>query len=174
MVAMDYWPQIIGGATGIIGAAVGAGFATFSSWRDRKHRKVATLLQKLEDLTAALRETVEWRERFEATTAFEDSTTTHPAIVFSQLESLALLYFPRLQSPVAEYTKGLRSYSSWALRHLLDSDLQPSGLPPQSLVARLRVFDQRALENQYSNLLNLHEELAGAIGREASSLLGRS
>lgn len=171
---MDYWPAIIAASAALAGTMIGTASSLLLSWLDRKHRRTATLLQKLEDVTAALRQTVEWREILEGTTAFEQTTSTHPATAFFPLESLVVLYFPRLQPAVSAYTEGLRLYHSWAIRHLVDGDLQPPELPPQTLIARLHVFDQTAVQDQSNKLRELHHSLANAIDREARRLLGSS
>jgi hypothetical protein len=174
---MDYWPAMIAASAAILGTLLGASLSMLSSWLDRKHRQNAMLLTKLEDLTAALLQTTEWRQRFEGTTAFQESAATHPATALLPLEMLTILYFSRLESPVAAYTKGLRSYHSWALRQFLDGDFQPSpeaGLPPQSLASRLRVLDRAGFQEQHKELQRLHTALGDAIAKEARILLGRS
>ncbi|MCD4728667.1 MAG: hypothetical protein K8R46_13460 [Pirellulales bacterium] len=173
---MNYWPAIIAASAAIVGTAIGASVSMLSSWLERKHRRTTTLLQKLEDLTLALRQTTEWREHFEGTTAFQDSANTHPAIAFFPLESLTILYFPGLQTAVSEYTAKLRSYHSWALRHFVDADHQPPELllSPQSLATRLGVLDQAGFQAQHNELQRLHKVLADAIGNEARTLLWRS
>ncbi|MDY0166412.1 MAG: hypothetical protein RBS80_07700 [Thermoguttaceae bacterium] len=132
------------------------------------------LLQKLETLTQYLLATTEWRERFEGTTAFHDTTSTHPATVFFPLEAMAILYFHDLKEPVASYTAQLRSYYRWSLQHLRDTDMQPPGLPPQPLIARLRVSDEHGLNHQMETLLRMHSSLAKAIGLQADRLLDRT
>jgi hypothetical protein len=174
---MDYWPAIIAASAAIVGTVIGASVSMFSSWLERKHRRATTLLQKLEEMTLALRQTMEWREHFEESTAFQDSANTHPAIAFFLLESLTILYFPGLQTAVSEYTAKLRSYHSWALRHFVDADHQPLPelqLSPQSLATRIGLLDQAGFQAQHNEIQHLHKVLADAIGNEASTLLGRS
>ena len=174
---MDYWPAIIAASAAILGTLLGASLSMLSSWLDRKHRQNSMLLTKLEDLTVALRQTTEWRKRLEGTTAFQDSAATHPASALLPLESLTILYFPRLEPPVAAYTGRLRSYHSWALRNFVDGDFQPhpeAGLPLQSLASRLNVLDQAGFQEQHKELQRLHTALGDAIANEARTLLGRS
>lgn len=174
---MDYLPSIITASAAIAGTAIGASVSILSSWLERRHRRTATLLQKLEDLTVSLRQTTEWRERFEGTTTLQDSASTQPAIALFPLEASTMLYFPGLQTAVSEYTAKLRSYHSWALRHFVDADHQPPTevlLSPLSMAARLCVIDQAGFQAQCNELALLHKAIADAIASEARGLLRRS
>ena len=161
----DHWNALIAGVFVIIGVLLAQGIQTLSAWRERKHRRAAVLLQKLEELTIADRAVLHWMETYNSCTTLADTLDTSPAEPIHRMSSLTLLYFPRLKPIVSAYHKELLEYYGWA-NHCIRNELQ------QSVAVQLLRSHESEYQDRYQKIADLRQRLAGAIELEVHIHLG--
>ncbi len=163
----DHWAEVIGAASVILGVLIASGMSMLSAWRERKHRRAAVMLQKLEEFTIADRAAVAWFAEFQGCEGLPQAVATPPTERCHRLESLALLYFPRLRPVVAAYSAELRSFYSFGLRCAGDG-------PYGAVGARMLMLEEPTYRDHDRKIQQLRKELSAAIELEARAHLQKS
>ena len=165
--APDHWNAIVAAVAVLLGVAI----AQLTQWasvrRERRHRRTAVLLEKLESLMNADREGAKWLASFQACTEFQQATATQPEEHLHKIAAFSLLYFPRLQSVVSEHHQEVRSFYSHALRTLVDGIDGNVG-------AHLEMMNDPEYKAKVQTMSATRKRLFSAIEREAQSLLSES
>ena len=163
----DHWPQIIAGCFAILGVVIGQVLSMISTSRERKQKRAAIMLEKLEELMTVDRAITNWVSDFQACTTFKEVVATSPTESCHHLRSLALLYFPNLQSVIDEYTSELQLFHSFGMRCSVDT-IQ------QNLGAQLLTFHETKYQERTQAMKMKHGKLGDAIQAEAQRHLPRN
>ncbi|MGD0654557.1 MAG: hypothetical protein ABSA16_09455 [Thermoguttaceae bacterium] len=154
------WSVVVGGILTIIGVIVGQSFSFISSRIKHKHRRASFLLQKLEDLTAAILDIFHWESTFRECSSIEQLASNNPASYSRRVVAIAQLYFPHLRDPAAKYSNAFIEYYKFGLDCARDDIVGNVG-------AQMVLKNPEAFQNHAEARKSILHQLDSAIEREA-------
>jgi hypothetical protein len=167
----QYLDSLIAGGIAIAGIVVGHVLTMLTTWHDRKHKRTALLLSKLDDWTVALDDARGWLIAQEQSKTLAD-IQAKPFLGCDRLQALTILYFPDLEPFVANYMKSLKEYYLWIIECMVS--LGPDGRLTIPLATWLRMSDQYSSQTQAhcDAIIECHKNLIEATQHLAQKLLG--
>ncbi|MCX7425926.1 MAG: hypothetical protein NTW96_09955 [Planctomycetia bacterium] len=169
----DHWNAIIAAGSVLSGVIVSQATSMFAAWLDRRRRKKGTLLAKLDEMMIALEQARNWWVRISQATTIRDLQAS-PLTECGRLQTLPILYFRHLETPVADYVNSLRTYYLWAIACL--SRLGPNSELPIPLDTWLRMSDEHSEQTKQhcTTMLECQQRLILAMKATAHELLTNS
>lgn len=160
----EHLGPLIGAGGVILGVLISQAIQWCSTMRERKHEQRKLLREKLESLMDAEREFSNWLAAFQAATEFQQAVALTPTEYHHRVETLVILYFPRLKTHVAELHRDIQDFHVWALRQItnglsgnIGSHLVMTAAPEYKSrtqkIQSLRMTLMSAIENEVQSFL---------------------